>query len=75
MRQMLHACLIAALLTAPMLAPIAWSLMAVDAQPRGLATRHGGVLVHGVATNPGMLPSGTMVLVDGIAVNPGALRR
>ena len=74
MRRTLHVCLIAGLLTAPMAVPYAWSWMQAEAQPRA-ATRHAGVLVHGVASNPTLLPSGTTVLVDGIAVNPAVLER
>jgi hypothetical protein len=74
MRRALHVSLIAALLTAPMLVPFAWSWMRADAQPRA-AGRHAGVLVHGVASNPALLPASASVLVDGIAMSAAAAER
>ena len=70
MHKILGAGLAAALFTGPIVLPIAWGQMLAEPARPALALPYGGLVVHGVAINPQLLPSGSMVLVDGVTMNP-----
>jgi len=68
MRNALRFGLIATLILTPALAVLGTVVMTAPASPPGAMA---GVIVHGVAANPRMVPAGGTVLVDGIGRNLG----